>query len=376
MKIGILTVPFNNNYGGYLQAYALKTVLKEMGHEVVFINRQRNINKSLKLKIYRFLVNNHLIKDFIAEKNQTISVNTQLFVQQYLSPISPAYYSSDQMKESLKMGIDLFIVGSDQVWRYKYAEDSIDDFFFGFIEKSNNIPRISYAASFGTDSLDYPADKIDIIRELLSRFKAISVREKSGEHLLSKYFDVPSLNTHTVLDPTLLLDADSYKSLFKNIRPEVDKYLLTYILDKDEVFFANINRFCMECDLEITDIKAQTGHYRSLDVIEPVEKWLSLFYYAEYIVTDSFHGTVFSILFHKPFVVFANPIRGVARLHSLLSIFGLEERLVTDSRASIDNVLRKPIVWDLVDDILDNNKANSLDFLKDSINKDNCFEGS
>lgn len=368
MKIGILTVPFNNNYGGFLQAYALKTVLKDMGHEVIFINRQRNPSTTLKFRLYRMLVKLHLIKDYIGDKIRTISVNTDQFRDKYLSPISPAYYSSKAIRDCLKLGIDFLIVGSDQVWRYKYAKDSIDDFYFGFVEENNSIPRISYAASFGTDNMDYPSEKINEIKSLLTRFRAISLREESGKYLLTEYFDVPASKVQTVLDPTLLLNAENYhNNLFKIIQLETGKYVFTYILDKEMLDAKALNTFIQEHGLEHIDIKAQTGDIMSLQVIEPVEKWLSSIYYADYVVTDSFHGTVFSILFHKTFVVLANPSRGIARLRSLLMMLGLEERLLINDEEQLKDKMNRPINWTDVENHLIKLRAQSIEFLEKSL---------
>ena len=368
MKIGILTVPFNNNYGGFLQAYALKNVLKDMGHEVIFINRQRNPSTTLKFRVYRMLVKLHLINDYIGDKIRTISVNTDQFRDKYLSPISPMYYSSNAMRDCLKLGIDFLIVGSDQVWRYKYAKDSIDDFFFGFVEESNSIPRISYAASFGTDNMDYPTGKINEIKGLLTRFRAISVREESGKNLLINYFDVPPSNVQTVLDPTLLLNAEYYyNNLFKNIQPETKNYVFTYILDKEMLDTESLHSFVQDNGLLHVDMKAQTGSIKSLDVIEPVEKWLSSIYHADSVVTDSFHGTVFSILFHKQFVVLANPNRGIARLESILKLMGQEDRMLTKSDGNLKTTLLHPINWEVVEERLQSLRAKSMDFLIQSL---------
>lgn len=366
MRIGILTVPFNNNYGGFLQAYALKTVLEGMGHNVIFINRQRNPSTSIKFRVYRLLVKLHLIEDYLENRKRAISVNTDQFRKNYLTPISPAYYSSKSMRECLKLGLDFLIVGSDQVWRYKYAQNSIDDFFFGFVDENNAIPRISYAASFGTDVMDYPAEKIQVIKNLLARFRAISVREESGYNLLTEFFDVPASNVQTVLDPTLLLKVEDYKKLFKDIQPETGKYIFTYILDKEMLDEDTLNAFIKEHGLKHVDIKAQTGDIKALKVIEPVEKWLSSIYYADYVVTDSFHGTVFSLLFHKQFAVLANPNRGISRLYSLLELLGGLDRLVMDNNDCL-RVLEKSVNWSEVEQRLENCRSHSLFYLKNAV---------
>lgn len=364
MKIGILTVPFNNNYGGLLQAYALKRVIEEMGHNVVFINRQRNPQKSFKLTVYRILVRFHIVEDFLANKIRSISKNTDLFKERYLTPISEPYYSSNELKKFTKHGFDFYVVGSDQVWRYEYAQDSIDDFFFGFLD--NGAPRISYAASFGSDEMDYPECKRSEIKNLLGNFRALSVREHSGKKILVEYFGIPSADIRVVLDPTMLLNKNDYYCLFKDIPIDKAHYALTYVLDKEMLDPNVLNDYLSASGLNHLDIKAQTGKIMEQREIEPVEKWLSLIYNADYVITDSFHGTVFSILFNKKFVVLANPKRGIARLYSLLSMLGLENRLVSDKRINFAKILDMPVDWKDVDNRIIKKREESITFLNNS----------
>ena len=367
MKIGLLTVPFNNNYGGLLQAYALKTVLERKGHEIIIINRQRNPIKGFKHRVYRLLVRLHLIEDFLANNISRISENTNRFKTKYLSPITAPFYSSTEMKSCLRLGIDFYVVGSDQVWRYKYAGDSIDDFFFGFVDAGDNVPRISYAASFGIDQMDYPEDKKNRVASLLRNFRAISVREESGKRLLSEYLGVSSSRVRVVLDPTLLLGQEDYLKLFNDYPRRTRHFLFTYILDQEMTFSDFVDSFTERNQLDWIDIKAQTKRLNKGEIIEPVETWLSSIYYSDYVLTDSFHGTVFSIIFHKQFVVLANPRRGVARLRSLLSSLGLQDRLIQNDRSDISVVLTSPIDWIEVERRLSGFREDSLLFLSDAL---------
>lgn len=364
MKIGILTVPFNNNYGGLLQAFALKMVLVNNGHEIVFINRQRNKGTSLKLRIYRFLVKKHLIHDFLEETNRRLSVNTDKFIETYLSPLTEPYYTSKDLNKCLNMGIDAFVVGSDQVWRYEYAEESICDFYFNFL-KETSISRYSYAASFGSDIMDYPASKIDTIGSLLKDFSGISVREESGISILNKIFAIPKEDIHLVLDPTFLLKPDVYTQLFKDFSKPTQSFLFSYILDRDIVDDQTVDILVKDLSLTRVDLRAQTGNTKSINVIRPVEEWLYSLYYAKYVVTDSFHGTVFSIIFNKPFVVLVNPRRGVARLNSLLKMFNLETRLQTSVTDITQKLLNEVIDWPEVNSRLSIIRQDSLKFVKD-----------
>lgn len=360
MKIGVLTVPFNNNYGGFLQAFALKRILTDMGHEVVFINRRRNRTITIRGIIGNFLRALHLLED----KQKRISRYTDKFQKKYLFPYTNKYYSSKDLKKCLKYKFDCVIVGSDQVWRYKYFRKWIDDFFCNFLE-GTQISHFSYAASMGTDELEYPQEKIDICAKLLKEFNAISVREDSSVKLLQEHFGVE--NAQVVLDPTLLLDKQVYIDLFKKYHAKPDKpYIFTYILDDDKDILQSIEDFSRLRNMQVVNIKAQTGDIRAFDVIEPVEKWLSAIYYADYVITDSFHGTVYSLLFNKQFVVYGNVERGLSRMQDLLNRVGLQNRLIT-SNTGLSALLEQKIDWASVNKQIDICKESSISFLRNSL---------
>lgn len=365
MKIGILTVPFNNNYGGFLQAFALKKVLMDMGHEVVIINRRRNKAKGLKELLKRIFISCHLMRDKYAEKIENISVYTNLFKTKYLEPITEEYYTTKELKRCLNLGINCFVVGSDQVWRYKYAKDSIDDFFFSFL-KGTRIPRFSYAASMGTDEMEYPDEKLQVCAELLKEFKVVSVREKSTSEILSEKFGYK--NAEVVLDPTLLLSVDDYKLLFKNMRSSLEMpYVFTYILDETEDKEDIIEHVLKKRDLIRVNMKAQTGNLSIMNVIEPVEQWLSAIYYSDFVITDSFHGTIFSIIFSKPFIVIGNPQRGMARMTDLLSRMSLESRLIMNVE-DLDEKCDVNIDWEMVKMAIKTERTHSIGLIQEVLN--------
>lgn len=360
MKIGILTVPFNNNYGGFLQAFALKSVLIGMGHEVFFINRRRNRTVTIRGIIVIILRALHLLED----KQKRISRFTDIFQKKYLFPYTRKYYSSNDLKKCLKYKFDCVIVGSDQIWRYWYFKDWIDDFFCNFLE-GTNIPHFSYAASMGTDEMDYPQDKIDICSKLLKDFKAISVREETSVKLLKDFFDVE--NAQLVLDPTFLLDKQVYVNLFKKEYAKPSKpYIFTYILDDSKEIHESIEEFSRQKNMPVLNIKAQTGDISTLDVIEPVEKWLSAIYYADYVITDSFHGTVFSLIFNKQFIVYGNVQRGLSRMQDLLNRVELADRLVT-TNVFVGEKLKKDINWNSVNNRINLYMEKSMSYLKNAL---------
>lgn len=371
MKIGIITLPIRTNYGGILQAYALQRVLKNMGHEAVTIKKDRNIPLWIKPAVYtkRFLMKYVLRRknaiNVFHEQYQKrilpiITQNTQTFIDKYIER------EDFDITKNCKKEFGAFIVGSDQIWRPKYIGD-IANAYLKFAENWN-VRRISYAASFGTDEWEYSVNQTRICKDLVSKFDAISVRENAGIDLCKKHFNVDAIE---VLDPTMLLDVSHYLSLFENDSIEKNtKGLFVYVLDKNE----DTNK--IECQIRAT--LQYDAFYTSTDnssakledrIATKVENWLQSFYEAKFILTDSFHACVFSILFNKPFVVYGNAGRGLSRFDSLLHKFDLLDRRVGCDDKNLAQILDTPINWDNVNEILKRERQKSFNFLEKAINQ-------
>lgn len=203
------------------------------------------------------------------------------------------------------------------------------DLFFDFAEKWK-VKRIAYAASFGTDNWEYSSNQTMECGRLLRLFDAVSVREVSGVELCKKHWNVDAVH---VLDPTMLFNAEDYIRLFEAAKtPKSPGTLLNYILDETPEKDKIIQHIAKEKALQPFRVNSKVENFEAAlqDRIQPsVEKWLRGFFDAEFVVTDSFHACVFSILFKKEFVVLGNSKRGMARFESLLSMFGLDDRLIT-----------------------------------------------
>lgn len=371
MKIGLVTVPFNNNYGGFLQAFALKSLLIQRGHDVEIVNRRRN-RPGLKWRIKNYLSSKlHGIKSWYEEQQEIKrkGKETRKFVKRYLHPITRPFYTSKDLSSFVKKKkYDIFVFGSDQIWRYKFCPQNIEDYFGGFISKEDRTPHFSYAASFGSADFEYNSEKQQICSTLLEQFQAVSVREKSGIELLQKYFGYNKIIYH-VLDPTLVLDKGYYLKMINKKWKGTNDYLLTYILDTKEDIKDAINILLKQLNLQIETIQAQTGNIWTLPPLSPVEVWLSKIYYSDFVFTDSFHGVVFSIIFHKPFYVYINKERGADRFISLLSLLHLEDRLI-ESSGEINTDKFSSIDWDKVEKLLSEYKSESLHFLDSAVK--NC----
>lgn len=361
MKIGILTVPFNNNYGGFLQAYALKYVLVSMGHEVYFIDRRRNIKGNYFCYVLKHFL--HLDKRY--RKQIKISYKTNIFRSKYLSPETETYYTTKKMKRCKNYCFDCYIVGSDQVWRYHYAKENIEDYFLSFVT-DDHIPKISYAASFGIFPSYYDEDKINNVRFLINKFKAISVRETSGKLILNKEFGVPLDVIKVVLDPTMLLDVSIYVQLMNEEKRIAGNYIFTYILDQTIEIDSFILRIRNSKQTNVVSLRAQTGDYKSWNTLASVECWLNRIYYSKYVITDSFHGMIFSIIFNKPFYVICNNNRGKERFVSILQSLDLLDVLITDMKSSLkDDFLY--FDWNTINKKIESLKLYSLEFLSNAI---------
>lgn len=368
MKIGILTLPLHTNYGGILQAYALQTVLSNLGFDV-YIIQKKNIYLSFPFWKAPIIIIKRLLKKLLGKQsivfyeykyNKTLPIirqYTDVFIKKYLHQTFVNKYS-----DLSEYDFDAIIVGSDQVWRPKYF-GKITHAFLDFTE-GWKIKRIAYAASFGTDKWEYSNAETEKCRRLIQTFDAVSVREDSGVSLCAKYLRV---NSSLVLDPTMLLSIDDYVNIINQANiPTSDGTLLTYILDDTPDKQVLLKNIAQEKKLKIFKVNAKVEDLSAPlneRIQPPVERWLKGFQDAKFIVTDSFHACVFSIIFNKPFLVFANVDRGFSRFLSLLKMFELEDRLIMGNSVSDAS---DEINWDRVNSILLQKKECAINFIKRS----------
>ena len=378
MRIGILTLPLHINYGGILQAYALQTVLERMGHRVYIINLQKlnkkrvgNIQSCIKLGklLIKRILDKRDIRNY--EYDTIRQCKIKPFIKKNIHHLTKKVYSHQEFINIVQDNFfDAIIVGSDQVWRKwssKFA--SLNTFYLDGLE-NYPIRKIAYGVSFGKDEVDYTRDEIKRCKELVKAFSAVSVREKQGKALCKSILDVEATQ---VLDPTLLLEKEDYFTLIHEVIQEKgQKGLYYYILDKDEKKMNFLSCYAKEYNMkpyEQMPVMRRKDYSVSInyeDYIYPsVEKWLSGFYEADVVITDSFHGTIFSILFNKPFIVLGNSERGFSRFESLLSLLGLESRIAHDySLAEIERLHNDRIDWISVNNKREMLKNESIEFLK------------
>ncbi len=366
MKIAILTQPLKHNYGGILQAYAMQRVLKMRGHEVVTINRLPD-----KRTWVRELVSK-AIQTLKGQKVQEREVKTDFYFENTISFIRKNIILSESVSSSAELKIhfskenyDAVIIGSDQTWRPKYSPN-IYNYYLDFLRDSKII-KVAYATSFGVSEWEYNWFKTKKCAKLSRDFSAVSVRESSAVFLCNKKLNIDAVH---VLDPTMLLDVSDYINLCENedALSNYESNCFIYFLDtnKDKSRVAN----CVSRLLSVREENFFKDSYKENNDLHrlqlpSVEKWIWSFYLASFVVTDSFHGCVFSILFNKPFLVIENSERGNARLDSLLEIFGLRSRMISEhqSNEGIISAALQKIEWEIVNEKLRDKRAVSYGFI-------------
>ncbi|WP_026994619.1 polysaccharide pyruvyl transferase family protein [Flectobacillus major] len=359
-KVGILTLQFANNYGGFLQVFALSQMLEKLGFTPVIIDRVPTKHLSLSKRIKIFLtssIHSYLNTSFSDFKKKYIHNRTQVIRTH---------------DEILKYKDEFFavIVGSDQVWRLAYTKEEGLGFnmFLDFVGEKTL--KVSYAASFGTDQFEGSDADVTRVKELLKTFSAVSVREDSAVDICSTVFNIEAQH---VLDPTLLLKGSDYVKLFKLPEQLADSpFLAYYLLDFDSNKIGFINTLSKTLQLEKVNIYRESEKVFNLssDFI-PTSKfrypsfyhWLSSIYNSQFVVADSFHGVVFSIIFNKQFICIANRKRGVARMESLLRKFGLLDRLLFEG----EEFNGKEIDYQAVNAILESERYKSMKFLQEAL---------
>lgn len=337
MKIGIVTITELDNFGNRLQNYALQTVLQELGHTVETIPNLI-IYKKRKNPLYKILLGVYGIFEWLILKNRNIisglekQEQFEKFDLEHFS-FSSKYSTIDYISEDLDKDYDAFIAGSDQIWNSNFTFN----FEFNFLRFASAYKRISYAASFGSDHVN--AEYVNKFTEYLSDMAYISVREIAGKKIVESLTDKTAT---VVLDPTMLIDASQWAEMERKPKWAIGKnYILTYYLgdtrDRKTIFE------------QVYNINKEYSSYQVIDIFDPnipeqysitPDEFLWLVHHAALMITDSFHGTVFSIIFGTPFCT--SPRIGGAtsmqsRLDSLFEILEIKrDGLITDIKGQRD----------------------------------------
>lgn len=366
MKIKTLTTYDVYNYGASLQAYALMTYLSSLGNDVEIINYQPSyLTRKYDYKwvnpessMSRYAVTRVLYRILKFLQRQTTMRRKQAFdqfTQECLRTTKCRYNSFDELNTNPPEA-DLYIAGSDQIWNVFYETGQDPAFYLEFVRQGK---RASYAASFSY--LDIDEANMKRISNSLHKFTAISVREQQGLELLSQM----GLNGTWVLDPVFLLPVVEWERL-ANINVPTEKYLLVYDFERNSDLQNFASTYAQRKGLKIysiNDTYPLTYADRNFNSAGPRE-FVGLIRHCAAFVSNSFHGTAFSILFHKPVFVFNRHRHKVnSRMESLLGLFELNDCLI-NSPADAAKVLEKKFDYDKIESIKKQELVRSMNFLK------------
>jgi hypothetical protein len=344
MKIGIITFHAAHNYGAVLQAYALQTYLKKLGHDPFFINYDYQIDV-LRLSLLQWLVRMPRRTAQLLER-QLLGLPFTAFRKNYLNIGSTKYKDIGHLL-STPPKADAYICGSDQIWNPAHTRHESDERASWLDFGDDTVRRISYAASFGVSDLDQAicARWSNYAR----RFHAISVRGRDGVDLVKK---LGRQDAVWVPDPTLLFDSADYDAIQPKQITANRPYLFSFRLINDSV---NTIITAASKALNITFIDGSLGSRRAFyqGGFKGPSGWLGRIQHSRLVVTDSYHCMAFSLIFHRPFIVSLRVDAGSprnCRIKSLLTLLGLESRCVeVVSVSQIEHLCHEEINWDRVD---------------------------
>ena len=377
MKVGILTFVKVGNYGAELQAFALSKVLQFCGMDAETIDcsikdvkidgyGNRLVKKSLISIIKNLIISvmNFATSIVYYKRKRSRKKAFEQFYSDYMSFSDNKIRSFNDLYSS-SFHYDVVIVGSDQVWNYSYPFKP-DPFLLTFVDE--NTRKISYAASIGKSYL--PENLSEMYRTSLSRFFAVSVREKSAVDILKKI----GIHSIQVLDPTLLLDKDNWKKLLQiDDRVPTVKYILIYELLKSDILIIIAQNIAKKYNYKIVYLASQIFPYhygKNIDYVYNAgpRTFVELFMNASFVLTTSFHGTAFAVNFNIPFYSIINKNRGGnARIIDLLHDLHLHNRVIEESQDTSLIDFTEQVPFDLSASILSKMRDDSLKFLDNSL---------
>lgn len=345
MKIALLTIWHEKNYGAELQTYATIKTLTERGHNVVAIDYRLHYSK----------VNS--IKSMIANRIESLMPANQHFEsfwKKYI-PSTRLYTSLDDLTND-PPNVECYLVGSDQVWNPDITGNKAITFFLPFVTDKRK--KISYASSIGVNEWRCDVEFTKKVGALLSEFEALSCREETGATILEKIF---RLHVSVVLDPTLLRkDFNELIGMYN-----CHKTLAFYQLYESAELAECAKLISHEMNLKFNDVN-QSKRVGKIQVLRTgIKEWIKGIAESEFVITHSFHGMALSLLYHKQFmIIFNSKNNRSSRITDLLEKLGLLDRFFDDtSTAYKSRIWEKKIDFEIVENKLDKLRKESLDYL-------------
>lgn len=362
MRIGVITFwNSQDNYGQQLQYYALQTYLEKYDCDVFLIKYLPKDSFIRKLKIFVASI------IFFKKKSDATERGFVEFREKYFHTTNNVYNSWKELDANPPVA-DCYICGSDQVWNpVDYPDKNTKPWFLDF--GNDKTRRVSYAASFGQS--EFSQSIIDFMEPMLAKLDAVSVRETTGVQICKKANRNDAI---TVLDPTFLLNINDYIRISDKIDYH-KPFVVGYFLNIGTEFNSNWKIIKDYIELEGKEFKIIPSH--QVETYIPYKKyfyptvpqWINAFCKADEIFTTSFHGVVFALIFHKPFVAFLLNNKGGGmndRIFSLLSELNLEDRIF-DANVALHKQIKRKIDWLAVDEKINELREYSRMFIENKI---------
>lgn len=326
-RVGIMTWHYYSNFGSALQAYALQEAIKSLGYAIEVINyRDELYGKDSDFKRWsRYIIS--LFSDIVPPKLRTRIAYPFIHFQKRYLVESKVIYDEAELKRYARK-FDVIVFGSDQIWAPNVFKPQYMACFLDY----DKVKAISYAASIGLDYL--PSAASTVYKQYLSKFSRISVRERKGQELLLRNC---SIKSDLVLDPTFLLSINQYIQIEKKPSTLPGKYVFCYFLNENNNYQATVENAARSLGAEIIGFsrkKEDKGWLKNDCSIGP-EMFLWMIHHAEMVFTDSYHGTIFSLMYHKTFYHFErfeknDTINQNSRIHQLIDYFNFSQLLINE----------------------------------------------
>ncbi|GAE89928.1 polysaccharide pyruvyl transferase family protein [Acetivibrio straminisolvens] len=379
LKILIITYSRTKNYGGILQAYGLYRHLEKMGQDVKFIdyipvrcnfyNKKQFVNCiTSKSKIWGINRISKWLWGLLIYPRVVKEYAPFLDFMDSRVKFTRKYYSYEELLEDTPQA-DIYITGSDQVWNSDFIENNNLDlpFYLEFVDDTKK--KISYASSFGKDTI--PPQNVKLVEKMLKRYNDISVREQSGMDILSKM----QIKSTVVVDPTILCDVSEWDAIASERKMNQD-YILLYQVRFNKNVYRIAKKIAKKRNQKLIIITLDyKDKFRALCdcvlVAPSIPDWLSYIKYANVVITDSFHASVFSILFKRKFIVSGVARKGMStRIHNLLNMLELQNQELKDfSVDDAERILQSDVEWEKCYSLLNKQKHYSAKWLEQAINK-------
>lgn len=321
----------NGNYGAVLTAYALQCLVGTLGRDSLLVDNIKNLHSS----------KTNSVTDIFAKRNLKIT-------DKILSCLSLLELNNDN---------NAFIVGSDQVFRPIYTNKMLEHFLLDFVTTQSK--KIAFSASFGVNKEEFLQENsnevIEHMKTSLKSFDFVSVREKSGVEICKDLFDVKA---EWIIDPVFILDRAKWDELINDATQNYSNKIISYVLDTNKEYKKASKYLSKQHNAEVIELANSN---------ESVENWLKAIRDCKFLITDSFHGMCFAIIFNKPFICLSNKKRGATRFESSLEMLNIDYQCINNIKEIYERNCIFEVDYDVVNKRIEEERQRGLEFLKKAL---------